>query len=130
MAESWGNVSRQRLMETIVVLWTLTEVPGGSNIHTPTCLSPENQAARQLTFEREKSLVEILAFLSGTTDDPSKVMAVCIEEGSAGDSLTIRLASNSGDCSNVLSGFKSIAITLEQSSRRGQFLQVCLRNSI
>jgi hypothetical protein len=130
MADSWGNVSRQRLMETIVILWTLTEVPGGSNIHTPTRLPLENQAARQLTFEREKGLVEILAFLSGTTDDPSKVMAVCIEEGSAGDSLTIRLASNSGDCSDALSGFKRIATILEQSSGRGRSPQLCLQSYI
>ncbi len=130
MADSWGNVSRQRLMETIVILWTLTEVPGGPKVRKPVHLLSEGPATRQLTFEREKGLVQILAFLSGTTDDPSKVMAVCIEESSVGDSLTIRLATNSGDCSDVLPRFRGIATILEQSSRRGRSTLVRLWSSI
>lgn len=119
MANPWGNVSNRRLMETIVILWTLTDVPGGPAVQKPPHTPSEGPATRQLSFEREKSFVEILAFLSGTSDDPSKVMAVCIEESSTGDSLTIRLATNSGNCLKVLDGFRRMANILEQSSRRG-----------
>ena len=119
MAEPWGNVSNRRLMETIVILWALTDVPGGPAVRKPPHPLSEGLATRQLSFEREMNFVEMLAFLSGTSDDPSKVMAVCIEESSTGDSLTIRLAANSGDCSEILDGFRRMAMTLEQSSRRG-----------
>jgi hypothetical protein len=119
MAESWGEVSRQRLMETIGILWTLTDVPEATGIHNTSRSSVNNDKTRQLSFEREQAIVEILAFLSGTTDDPSKVMAVCIQESSAGDSVVIRLASNSGKCASVLAGFRRMATILEQSSRGG-----------
>lgn len=130
MTDSWGSVSRQRLMETIVILWTLTEAPGAPNVQKPAQLTSESQATRQLSFEREKGLVEMLAFLSATTDDPSRVMAVCIEESPVGDSVTIRLATNSGDCSDIFSGFRRIAKILEQSSIRGRSMYVCLQISI
>ena len=124
MSDCWSSVSHQRLMETIVILWTLTEVPEIPDVQKPTFIPPEGHKKRQLTFEHEKGLVSILAFLSGTTDDPSKVMAVCIEEGISGDNIMIRLATNSGDCSDVVSGFSRIATILQESSRRGQLIAV------
>lgn len=122
MVGSWGNVPRQHLMETIVILWTLNEVPGGHKVNEAAQVPAESSGTRQLTFDREKSVVEILAFLSGTSDDPAKVMAVCVEENLAGDGLTVRLASNSGNCGDIVLGFERIAKILEQSSRRGQSL--------
>jgi hypothetical protein len=115
-------------METIVILWTLNEVPGGSEVHQTPRASAECSRIRQLTFNREKGLVEILAFLSGTTDDPAKVMAVCVEESPTGDGLTIRLASNSGDFSHVLDSFRRIAKIIEQSSKRGSSVSSCLQD--
>ena len=114
-------------METIVILWTLNEVPAVPNVQQAAQFHSEGQKTRQLTFEREQSLVEILAFLAGTTDDPSKVTAICVEEALSGESLTIRLAVNSGDCSDTITGFKRLAKILEQSSKRGQSMDTRLK---
>jgi hypothetical protein len=116
MPNEWGNISRKRLMETITLLWTLKDIPGTPKENN---LPVDGPSMRQLTIERERSIVEILAFLSATTDDPLKVMAVCVEESSGHDCLTIRLATNTGDCSDVEAGFRNMAKVLERSTKRG-----------
>jgi len=108
-----------------VILWTLSEAPGALNVRSARYVPSEAGRTRQLSFEREKCLVEILAFLSGTSDDPSKVVAACVEEGFAEDSLTIRFATNSGDGTDISSGLERIARTLEKASRRG-WKQICV----
>ncbi|KAF7507991.1 hypothetical protein GJ744_009888 [Endocarpon pusillum] len=115
MATQWGSVSRQRLMQNVNLLWTLKDVPERPQ---------ENELPhikidwRQLSIEREKQLVDLLAFLAGTNDDYRKVMAVCVEESSDHDHLTIRLASNTGDNTSVLDGFREMANILERASTR------------
>jgi hypothetical protein len=122
MSDRWGSISRQRLMETIAILWTLTEVPG---VPRDEELPPEIPTSRQLTLRHERGLVEMLAFLAATTDDPLKIMAVCVEETLTGDSLTIRVATNTGDCMDTVFGFQRIARILERTSKRGES-QLCL----
>ena len=116
----WGGVSQRQLMENITLLWTLNEIPG---IPAETQLSVESSPDRSLTILREKELVDNLAFLSSTKDNSLKVMAVCVEERDDHEGLTIRLASNTGDITDVQQGFEGIAGVLEQAATRGKLLR-------
>ena len=58
-----------------------------------------------LNPSRENEIASNLAFLSATSDNSLKVMAVCVEEHFNGKGITIRVASNTGDLSTVTSGF-------------------------
>ncbi|KAI1932524.1 hypothetical protein LOZ66_006845 [Ophidiomyces ophidiicola] len=71
-----------------------------------------------LSTSREKDIASNLAFLSARTDDNSMVMAVCIEEHSSKEGVTIRIASNAGDLSKVLDGFKEFGEALMHAARR------------
>ena len=110
------DVSHQRLIENITLLCMLNEIQGNPKENI---LPSNDDPARQLTFEREKEIVDNLAFLSATTDDSLRVMAVSAEEDSKQGELTIRIASNTGDLSMVEHGFKCIARILEQAALRG-----------
>ncbi|PSS18458.1 hypothetical protein M430DRAFT_120981 [Amorphotheca resinae ATCC 22711] len=112
----WGGaITRQQLQQTIVRLQSLNEVPE---------LPQENDVVsgidttRRLSISRENEIASNLAFLSATSDDSLKVMAVCIEEHRNRDQTTIRIASNTGDLSAVTSGFVTLGNILEQAARR------------
>ncbi|KAM5469181.1 hypothetical protein MauCBS54593_004533 [Microsporum audouinii] len=110
-----GTTTRSQLQQSINSLWRVNEIP-----EAPT----ENSASfgidpiRHLSFAREKEIVNNLAFLSATTDDSRRVMAVCIEESISGEGVTIRITSNTGDLSAVTAGFRRLAEVLERAARR------------
>lgn len=116
MATQWENVSRQRLIKNITLLWTLNEIV---ELPKENALREDKESWRQLPIEREKTLTDLLAFLSSTHDDNNKVTAVCIEESRDHEQLTIRLSANTGDCAYVTRGFRDIAKVLECAHRRG-----------
>jgi hypothetical protein len=60
-----------------------------------------------------------LAFLSATTNDSTRVMAVCLKEARDHNHCTIRLTSNTGDLDEVVDGFKLMARILERAASRG-----------
>ena len=62
---------------------------------------------RRMSISREKEIASNLAFLSATSDDCLKMMAVCVEEHRNGEGTTIRITSNTGDLSEVTNGFAS-----------------------
>ncbi|KAL2039804.1 hypothetical protein N7G274_007204 [Stereocaulon virgatum] len=112
------GTAHKSLMEAIILLYMLNECPDSPK---------ENQQAKtvsllssiyQLPFQREKQIVEDLAFLSATTHDSARVMAVCLEEARDHRSCTIRLTSNNGDTDDVVHGFKLMAKVLEQGASR------------
>jgi hypothetical protein len=113
------GTSHKSVMEAITLLHMLNECPespkDNQQPQTPSVLSP----IYQLPFQREKQIVENLAFLSATTNDSARVMAVCLEEARDRRSCTIRLNSNAGDVDEVLLGFKLVAKILEQAASRG-----------
>ena len=117
MAIQWGGVPRKRLIENITLLWTLNEI-----IEDPrqNMLPDNGKCWRQLPIERERTIADLLAFLSATHDDNCKITAVCIEENPDHKHLTIRLSSNTGDSSYVKNGFGGIARILEQANTRGR----------
>ena len=66
--------------------------------------------------------MENLAFLSATTNDSARVMAVCLEEARDRGSCKIRLTSNTSDIDEVVLKFKLMAKILEQAASRGLYL--------
>lgn len=117
----WGRISLQRLNENIVLLWLLGEEPekpaeNSMPLHfREELMSP----SRQLTIERERDLVETFAFLSASSDDPGKVIAVCVEEYQSTDGLTLRIAANSGDLQPRKEALMRIATVLERAAAKG-----------
>lgn len=114
----WGGATtRSQLRKSINSLYTRHVVPEAP---TDNSISSEIDQTRHLIFSRERDIASNLAFLSATSDDYRKVMAVCVEEHRNGEGITIRIASNSGDPSAVRDGFIKVAGILEQAARRGQ----------
>lgn len=113
----WGGATtRSQLRESIDSLYGRCEVPEAP---TENPINPETDETRRLTFLQEKDIASNLAFLSATSDDSCKIMAVCVEEHKNGEGITIRIASNSGDLSAVKDGFVKVGGILEQAARRG-----------
>ena len=106
---------QKRLAENITLLWAMCEVP---DLPKENKLRESYDKRRQLSLDREKQLVDYFAFISATTNDPLRIMAVCIEEDGDEKGMTIRLASNTGDLSSVIQGFRDIARTLEKASSK------------
>lgn len=112
----WGSaVTREQLGQSISRLRKLNEVPEPPKENIPA----PGVDSHNLSVEREKDIASNLAFLSATSDDNQKVMAVCVEEQLNGEGIIIRIASNSGDLSEVTNGFKMLATILEKSAQRG-----------
>lgn len=112
---SSGQEIQKRLVENITLLWALCEVP---NLPKENELRGSQDERRKLSLDREKQLVDSFAFIAASTEDPLRVMAVCIEECPSEDGMIIRLASNTGDLSSIEQGFNGIARTLEQASSK------------
>ncbi|MCJ1433396.1 hypothetical protein MMC27_002756 [Xylographa pallens] len=109
-----GQHLRKQLAENIILLRSLNEVPGKEE----ECDLPAENQSRQLSIAREKQLADDFAFLSATTDDMSRVMAVGIEEDEGGTGMTIRLASNTGDLSGIRGEFERIGDILQEAASR------------
>ncbi|CAO1602478.1 hypothetical protein XANCAGTX0491_006088 [Xanthoria calcicola] len=108
---------QKRLVENITLLWAMCEVP---DLPKENRLRESYDKRRQLSLDREKQLVDYFAFISATTNDPLRIMAVCVEEDGDEKGMTIRLASNTGDLSSVVQGFMGIARTLEKASSKSR----------
>lgn len=111
-----SGITQKRLMQNIALLRTLNQIPEKPKEND---LISDVHASHRLTLERENEIVGNLAFLSSTTDDILRVTAVCVEEGDSGEDIIIRVASNTGDLTEVVVGFGRLARVLEESARRG-----------
>lgn len=113
----WGGATtRSQLQKSISSLRRLNEVP---EVPIENLVAPKIDPTRRLSISREKEIASNLAFLSATSDDSLKVMAVCVEEHSNGEGITIRIASNTRDLSAVTAGFRMVGEVLKQAARRG-----------
>jgi hypothetical protein len=113
-----GEITRQQILQSICLFQTLNQVPEPPKDHL---LSTENDPKYCLSALREKEVASNMAFLSSISDNPLRVMAVCIEEHDNKEGITIRMASNTGDLSLVVNGFNKMAQVLEQAARQGIF---------
>jgi hypothetical protein len=114
-----GSITRRDLLRSTTLFQTLNKVPEPPKDNAA---ASEINFTNRLTISKEKEITSKLAFLSATSDDNEKVMAVCVEEHTNKEGITIRVASNRGDLSKVVSGFKNIARILEGAARRGRHL--------
>jgi hypothetical protein len=113
----WGSgVTRQQLRQSISRLRHLNEIPEPPK-ENPLVLARD--PTRRLTIGREQEIASNLAFLSATSDNNQKVMAVCVEERPDEEKIIIRIASNSGDLSEVGHGFQRLASILQTAAQRG-----------
>jgi hypothetical protein len=120
---AWGRVERKRLLGRIFLLHLLNDTlerPSDYSINEPSIHG--TSLTRVLSLRQEKELVEILAFLSASTDDPGKVVALCVEENQNGNALIVRMAANNGSLVNVKKGFEKMARILERAATQGHSL--------
>ncbi|THV44102.1 hypothetical protein BGAL_0733g00010 [Botrytis galanthina] len=79
--------------ENIALLSLLHRVPVSPSLNPISNLSVRHERY-DLSFERERSLASVLAFLSSISDNPDHVTAVCVEEDHETMSLNVLLAIN------------------------------------
>ena len=87
------NVALLSLLHSISNSGPVQSVPAPPLSNTVGHL-PSGQKDYILFFDRERSLVGILAFLAQTEDDPNHIPAVCIEQALELGSLNVLLAIN------------------------------------
>ena len=118
---AWGTVDREQLLATILLLRLLNDTPQepSDNLADQSLTKESSGSGRFLSLRREKELVEVLAFLAASTGDPSRVVALCVEETKTGTGLIIRMAVNNGGLENVRAGFQRMASILERIADRG-----------
>jgi hypothetical protein len=122
METLWGSkITRSQLQQSISNLRQLDELP---EIPRENLVNLEIDPTRQLSVVREREVACNLAFLSATSDDCLKVMAICVEEHRNGKGITIRVASNTGDLSAVTSGLVKLAKILEHAAQRGKVINL------
>jgi hypothetical protein len=83
---------------------------------------PTSKAAgytRNLTLEQEKRWAETFALLLATTNDPSRVGAVCIEEKPDGSGFVVRTATNTGSQEGRKSTFYRLINAAKLESKLG-----------
>ena len=106
-------------MEAIALLYMINQFPESpKDNQLPQTLSTLS-ASYQLPLQREKEIVDNLAFLSATTNESTRVVAVCLEEARGRGSCTIRLTSNTGDLDEVMYEFNHMARILERAASTG-----------
>ncbi|OCT49038.1 hypothetical protein CLCR_04631 [Cladophialophora carrionii] len=109
------------LGEEIVLLRLLTAeptMPARNVLVEDSDLRLPTDAGRMLSLANERDIVDNLAFLSATSNEPEKVTAMCLEEGPGSDSCTIRIAMNSNKLSGLVADFDKIARILETADRK------------
>ncbi|MCJ1437405.1 hypothetical protein MMC27_006792 [Xylographa pallens] len=123
-----------RLAQDILILQALDEtpVPPSENSIDHYAASHASGPARVLSLVHERRLVEILTYWASSSDDPKKVIALCIEENRNGQAMIIRLAVNHGNLDQVKVGLEAMKVTLEKGAASsnvvlGQCLQTLRR---
>lgn len=76
---------------------------------------------RLLTFNQERRLAEAFALVLATTEKPSQVGAVCIEEKPSGVGFIVRIAENSGSLENKQQAFHRIVNTAKLESKSSRY---------
>ena len=112
------KTNMQELSEDIVLLRMLTAEPAKPtrnavvNYKQPNSLLEEK---RTISLQREVDIVDNLTFLCATSEDPEKVIALCLEEEIRPDSCTIRVSTNTNVPDELLAGLRAIAQLLEKA---------------
>ncbi|KAI9764608.1 MAG: hypothetical protein M1840_008342 [Geoglossum simile] len=115
----WDNTQPQTFIKTVALLQKLNATPAlpAENSIGEFSARLSDQGKRSMTIEKERDLAGYLSFLIASTNNPLKVTALCVEENSDATCMTIRLAVNSGDLTQVKEGLESIAKILMQVAK-------------
>lgn len=113
-----SEITRSEFQQTIDKLHQIRNIP-----HEPreNIMKAVSEASHCLSLLEEEAITSKLAFISATSAKALEVTAVCFEEDSSGNGATIRIASNTGVPSQMLSGFKKLADILMGAYRRSKF---------
>lgn len=110
------------LTEKIVLLQLISQLPGGlSDVgpkSSPGEASEKSEKGRLLSLWQENDIVSTLAFLSGVSNDPNQVTAVCVEELPAGGACKVLVAVNKLRPDSGQDGLDKIQRGFEQIFRR------------
>ena len=110
------------LAQNILILQILNEtpVPPSENSVDEYAASRICNFDRVLSLAHERRLVEILTYWASSSDDPKKVMALCIEETKGKKAMVIRLAANHGGLEATKAAFYAMKIILEKVAISGE----------
>lgn len=115
-SHGWTEIDHAHLLQKIILLQLLNknqEKPSEKTL-PELRLREDSSSVRAFSLQREKQLAESFAFLAATTDDPKKIVAVCVEEDEEKRSLTVRLAINNGNLDDVKPGFERMSKILQR----------------
>ncbi|PNS14975.1 hypothetical protein CAC42_2204 [Sphaceloma murrayae] len=101
------------------LLWILNNTPlprQQNDINATTIRGSSSDGERTLTLDNENRLTQAWAFLCSYSDEPSHVMAACMEDRPAPPSILVRVAANSGDHAQLLAGLNTICEILRDEA--------------
>ena len=111
----WSDAAHTHLLHRIVLLYMLNQIPEQPAKHHLQEAQDNlgTHSNRVLNLRHEKDLAEALVYLAASTDDPRKVVALYVEEGTDHESLYIRMAVNHGQLDRVEKTFSRLGSILE-----------------
>lgn len=109
---------RRDSLEHATLLWSLTETPGDCHLYEHKATSQES---RQLSIVDERQLSDAFAFIASWKDDTDEIVAACTEEKRPTDvGIVIRIASNTGNPSEVVVKLQGVVATMRRASSRSK----------
>ena len=119
---AWQDVDQAHMRQQIILLQMLNHTPGRPSETAVSDRANKNDDShpRTLSLRCEKAIAESFTFLAAITDDPQRVLAVCVEERQKGKSLAIRMAVNHGDLEKVKTGLRRVTTVLERVAQRSE----------
>ena len=116
MSGGWGQATAHaNLLHRIGLLHMLNQIPDQPAKHhlqeAEDRLGPHRNQV--LGLRHEKDLAEALVYLAASTDDPRKVVALYVEEGTDHESLYVCMAVNHGRLDRVEETFSRLGSELE-----------------
>lgn len=110
------------LTEKIVLLQLISQLPGGlSDVgpkSPPREASEKGENVRILSLRQENDIVSTLAFLSGISNDPNHITAVCLEEIPTEGTCKVLVAVNKNRPDSGQDGLSKIQRGFERIFRR------------
>jgi len=108
-----------RLTEIIALLQKTCNKPIPPTRNKLPDLTPDD--SRTLSIKQELDIVNCLSYLASYSDNPDRVLALCVEEKSDHEGLVVSLATNTGSTAYLEQGVRSIMEVL-QCQARGPYL--------
>ncbi|KAF2175390.1 hypothetical protein K469DRAFT_683991 [Zopfia rhizophila CBS 207.26] len=122
MENPWDHVQLPHLMQRIILLYHLNHTPEEPSDNWTLRAQKQIQAKssarpRTLSLRHERRIAEAFVLLAANSDDPRRIMAACVQEGENGQSMTVKLAVNSGELERVQKRLKKMGDLLQQLSK-------------